>query len=187
METLIQDLRYALRMLSRNPGFTAIAIVSLALGNGLNTSIFTLVNTALLRPLPVERPQQIVSLRTALKGVNDSFNLSYPMYLDVRERGEVYSGVAAARFVTVSLSTGSVNERLWGYLATGNYFQLLGVPAALGRTFTEEEDRAEGADPYRPQLRVLANTLRIGPCCSRQDCALECSSVFNHRRRTRGL
>jgi hypothetical protein len=148
METLIQDLKYGFRTLGRNPGFTAVAILSLALGIGVNTSIFTLVNAALLRPLPVNRPEQIVSLRTALKGRNDSFNLSYPMYQDVRERSSVFSGVAAARFITVSLSTGIANERMWGYLATGNYFELLGVPAALGRTFTEQEDRAEGADPY---------------------------------------
>src|SRR5579884_1764371 len=148
METLIQDLRYGFRMLGRNPGFTAIAVLSLALGIGVNTSIFTLVNAALLRPLPVDHPEQIVSLRTALKGGNDSFNLSYPMYEDVRKMSSAFSGLAAARFITVNLSTGSSNERVWGYLATGNYFEMLGVPAALGRTFTQEEDRAEGADPY---------------------------------------
>jgi predicted permease len=147
MNTLLQDLRYGLRMLARNPGFTAIAILSLALGIGVNTSIFSLVNAALLRPLPVDRPSQIVSLRASLKGGSDTFNLSYPAYEDIRERSSAFSGIAAARFVTVSMSVGGINERMWGYLATGNYFEVLGVPAAFGRTFTAEEDRAEGADP----------------------------------------
>jgi putative ABC transport system permease protein len=148
MERWIQDLRYGVRILARNPGFAAIAILSLALGIGVNTSIFPLVNAALLRPLPVDNPERIVSLRGGLKGGSDSFNLSYPMYQDLQERGSVFTGLAAARFVTVNLSTSTLNERIWGYLASGNYFELLGVKAALGRTFTEAEDRAEGADPF---------------------------------------
>src|SRR5215831_3007575 len=147
MNILLQDLRYGLRMLARNPGFTAIAILSLALGIGVNTSIFSLVNAALLKPLPVERPEQIVSLRASLKGGNDTYNFSFPAYQDIQERSSAFSGMAAARFVTVGLSSGGVNERIWGYLATGNYFEVLGVPAAIGRTFTGAEDRAEGADP----------------------------------------
>src|SRR5579872_7052431 len=147
MNTLLQDLRYGFRMLARNPGFTAIAILSLALGIGVNTAIFSLVNSALLRPLPVEHPEQVVHLRASLKGGRDTFNLSFPVYQDLVERSTAFNGVAAARFVTVSLSSGTVNERMWGYLATGNYFEVLGVPAAAGRTFTAAEDRAEGADP----------------------------------------
>jgi predicted permease len=146
MNNLFLDLRYGLRMLARNPGFTAIAILSLALGIGVNTSIFSLVNAALLRPLPLEHPEQIVHLRGVVKG-RDTINLSFPAYQDLAERSRAFSGVAAARFVTVSLSSGNVNERMWGYLATGNYFEVLGVPAAIGRTFTAAEDRAEGSDP----------------------------------------
>src|SRR5215475_6715992 len=122
MNTVIQDLRYAFRMLARNPAFTAIATLSLALGIGVNTSIFSLVNAALLKPLPVDRPEQIISLRAGLKGGKDTFNLSYPAYEDIVERSSAFSGVAATRFVTVSMSSDSVNERMWGYLATGNYF-----------------------------------------------------------------
>jgi predicted permease len=147
MNILLQDLRYGLRMLGRNPGFTAIAILSLALGIGVNTSIFSLVNAALLKPLPVDRPEQIVSLRASLKGGNDTYNFSFPTYQDIQERNSAFSGLAAARFVTVGLSSGGLNERIWGYLATGNYFEVLGVPAAIGRTFTAAEDRGEGADP----------------------------------------
>jgi predicted permease len=146
MNTLLQDLRYGLRMLARNPGFTAIAILSLALGIGVNASIFSMVNAALLRPLPLEHPEQIVHLRGVVTG-RDTINLSFPAYQDLTERSSAFSGVAAARFVTVSLSSGNVNERMWGYLATGNYFEVLGVPAAIGRTFTAAEDRAEGGDP----------------------------------------
>jgi predicted permease len=147
MNNLLQDLRYGFRMLLRNPAFTAMAVLSLGLGIGVNTSIFSLVNAAILRPLPVDRPDRLVSLRATPKNGGDSFNLSYPSYLDIRDKNDVFAGVAAARFITVNLSRGEVNERLWGYLATGNYFDLLGVHAALGRTFLPEEDRGEGAHP----------------------------------------
>jgi len=147
MNTLIQDLRYSLRALNKTPAFTVVAISSLALGIGVNTSIFSLVNAAILRPLPIQRPGQIVMLRAAPKDGHDSFNLSYPAYLDVRERNTVFSDIAAGRFITVNLSRANVTERMWGYLVTGNYFDVVGVKAILGRTFLPEEDRDEGASP----------------------------------------
>src|SRR5262245_1309540 len=144
MQTLFQDLRYGARMLLKKPGFTLIAIITLALGIGANTAIFSLVNTALLRPLPVERPEQLVSLN------NVSLNLpviSYPNYRDFRDRNNVFSGMLAYRYTTLGLSNNGVNERVWGYLATGNYFEVLGVKPALGRFFTADDDRAPGAQP----------------------------------------
>jgi len=144
---MLQDLRYSFRGLIKSPAFTVIAILSLGLGIGVNTSIFSLVNAAILRPLPVERPDQIVTLRGAPKDGHDSFNLSFPAYLDVRERNSVFSDIAAGRFITFNLSRGNLTERMWGYLVTGNYFDLLGAKAMLGRTFLPEEDRAEGANP----------------------------------------
>ncbi len=144
MQTLWQDLRYGARMLRKKPRFTLIAIITLALGIGANTAIFSLVNTALLRPLPVERPEQLVSINNA------SLNLpviSYPNYRDFRDRNNSFSGMLAYRYTTLGLSNNGVNERVWGYLATGAYFEVLGVKPALGRFFTPDDDKSPGAHP----------------------------------------
>jgi macrolide transport system ATP-binding/permease protein len=148
METLWQDLRVSVRRLQKTPGFTLIAVLSLALGIGANTAIFSLVNTVLLRPLPIEEPKQMVSLNSvSLNGQQNFPTLSYPNYRDLRDRNNVLSGLIAYRFSAVSLSNNGVNERLWGYLATGNYFEVLGVKPALGRLFTSNDDKAPGAHP----------------------------------------
>jgi len=148
MQTLIQDLRYGARMLWKRPGFTLIAVITLALGIGANTAIFSLVNTALLRPLPIDQPKQLVSLNLVFSKGEQIFPvLSFPNYRDFRDRNRVFSGMLAYRFAPLSLSNNGVNERVWGYLATGNYFELLGVKPALGRFFTPDDDRKLGAHP----------------------------------------
>ncbi len=146
MQTLLQDIRYGLRMLLKKPGFTLIAVITLALGIGANTAIFSLVNTVLFRPLPVVQPERIVEITPLGKGA-DIGNFSYPFYVDFRDRNDVLDGMAAYRFSPMSLSRNGNNERIWGYLVTGNYFDLLGVSAFKGRTFTQEEDRVPGANP----------------------------------------
>ncbi|MET0645647.1 MAG: ABC transporter permease [Pyrinomonadaceae bacterium] len=145
--TLLQDLRFSARRLLKSPGFTVVAVVSLALGIGANTAIFSLVNTVLLRPLPVNEPGRLVSV--SVLGKDDSMlAFSYPAYRDFRERsGDVLAGLFAERLAPMSLSRGGDNERVWGYLVTGNYFEVLGVSAARGRTFTPEEDRAPLSSP----------------------------------------
>ena len=146
METLIQDLRYGMRMLLKRPGFTVIAILSLALGIGANTAIFSLVNTALLMPPPVARPGELVALNNS--AANRMFpTFSYPNYRDFRDRNEVFSGLIAYRFAPLSVSHDGVNERLWGYVVTGNYFEVLGVGAAVGRVISAEDDQTPGAHP----------------------------------------
>ncbi|HET8675194.1 MAG TPA: ABC transporter permease, partial [Blastocatellia bacterium] len=146
MESLLQDLRYGLRMLLKRPGFTVIAILSLALGIGANTAIFSLVNTALLMPPPVARPGEIVALNNS--AANRMFpTFSYPNYRDFRDRNEVFSGLIAYRFAPLSVSHDGTNERLWGYVVTGNYFEVLGVGAAVGRVISAEDDQTPGAHP----------------------------------------
>jgi macrolide transport system ATP-binding/permease protein len=141
-----QDLRYAIRMLGKNPGFAVIAVLTLGVGLGANTAIFSLVNTALLRPLPVDRPDRLVTLNNGSgRGMFPAF--SYPNYKDFRDRNDVFSGLMGYRFAQLSLSHDSVNERLWGFLVTGNYFETLGVKAQLGRVISAEDDRAPGAHP----------------------------------------
>ena len=146
MDSLIKDIRYAVRGLIKRPGFVAIAVITLALGIGANTAIFSLVNTVLLRSLPVDRPGEIVSV--AVRGKDDSMSaFSYPNYKDFRDRNEALSGLLVYRFAPLSLSRGGVNERIWGYEVSGNYFDVLNVKAIHGRTFLPEEDKTKLSHP----------------------------------------
>jgi predicted permease len=146
MDSMIKDIRYAVRGLLKRPGFVVIAVITLALGIGANTAIFSLVNTVLLRSLPVDRPNEIVSV--AVRGKDDSFSaFSYPNYKDFRDRNEVLSGLLVYRFVPLSMSRGGVNERIWGYEVSGNYFDVLKVKAIQGRTFMPDEDRTKLSSP----------------------------------------
>jgi predicted permease len=148
LEIFWMDLRFALRRLVKSKGFTLIALLSLALGIGANTAIFSLVNTVLLRPLPVENPERLVALNFASeKSDNIDPIFSYLNYRDLRDRNNVLDGLMAYRMAPISLSHDGFNERAWGYVATGNYFEVLGVKPALGRMLTPEDDKAEGAHP----------------------------------------
>jgi predicted permease len=142
-----KDIRYAVRNLLKRPGFVAIAVVTLALGIGANTAIFSLVNAVLLRSLPgVEQPGEIVSV--AMRGKDDSMSAwSFPNYRDFRDRNDVLSGLLVYRFVPISLSRGGANERIWGFEVSGNYFDVLGVKAIKGRTFLPEEDKTPLSHP----------------------------------------
>jgi predicted permease len=145
LEILWQDLRYGLRMLLKNPGFTTIAVLTLALGIGANTAIFTLLDKVLIRPLPVERPNQLVTFVEDAAGTPGAF--SYPLYTELRDRNDVLSGVVAYHQKPFSLSDDSVTERVIGQIVSGNYFATLGVRPALGRFFLPEEDRTPGTHP----------------------------------------
>ena len=147
LEELWQDLRYGARMLRKNPGFTLIAVLTLALGIGANSAIFSLVNTILLRPLPVREPQRLVSVFPTILRTGEARALSYPNYVDVRDRNDVFSDLAAFHIAGMSLSRNGNNEIIYGYLASGNYFEMLGIKAVMGRTFTPEDDRTPGAHP----------------------------------------
>ena len=147
MEKLLQDIRFALRQLIKKPGFAALAITSMALGIGANTSIFSLVDTVLLRPLAVREPSQLVVLYGTLhKGADVSLQ-SYPDYKDYRDRNTVFSGLFVYRVVVSSLTHNDSSERVWGYSVSGNYFDVLGVKPALGRAFLPEEDQTPDSHP----------------------------------------
>ena len=145
-DEMFQDLRFGLRMLIKKPGFTVVAVLSLALGTGANTAIFSLVNTVMLRPLPIEKPQQLVALNNTAEG-HAFATFSYPNYKDFRDRNEVFSGLIAYRFQPLSLSHEGINERVWGFEVSGNYFEVLGVGAALGRVISSEDDLTPGGHP----------------------------------------
>ena len=142
--------KYALRSIRKSPLVMAIAIISLALGVGANTAIFSLLDQLLLRLLPVDNPQQLVQLATRGPLFGSSWGedrLSYPMYRDIRDRNGVFSGVLAYYATPVSLGYGGRTERIRSEMVTGDYFQVLGVHAALGRTFTPEDNVRVGAEP----------------------------------------
>jgi macrolide transport system ATP-binding/permease protein len=143
---MFQDLKFGARMLMKKKSFMVIAILSLALGTGANTAIFSLINTTLLRPLPIENPSELVALNNIEE--NHSFpSFSYPNYKDFRDRNDVFSGLIGYRFTPLSMSHDGINERIWGYEVTGNYFDVLGVGAALGRTLTPDDDQTPGGHP----------------------------------------
>ncbi len=150
MSGLLQDLRHALRGLLKSRGFAVIAILSLAIGIGANTAIFTLLDQVLLRRLPVREPQDLVALRMEGEhyGSNWGFNaLSYPLYQDLSQNNQVFTGMFCRFDTTVNLTYGADTERVSVELVSGTYFPVLGVGAARGRTFTPEEDRVIGGHP----------------------------------------
>jgi len=147
MGVLWQDIRYGLRMLARSSGFTIVVVLILAVGIGANTAIFSFVDDLLLRPLPVERPHELVTVVTPMDhgGVNTGFN--YPLYVDYRDQSRVFAGLIAYSNLTVSLRLGDAAEQVNAMIVSGNYFSVLGVNAALGRTFLPEEDRTPATHP----------------------------------------
>jgi macrolide transport system ATP-binding/permease protein len=148
METLLKDIRHGVRGLLKRPGFTAIAVLTLALGIGANTTIFSLLDSAMLRSLPVTNPDQLVRLNTLRPAGRLNLNFSYPLFRDVREMNQVCSSVIAYYTTPLSLSAaGSQAERVYGTLASGDYFSTLGITAAQGRTFGTAEDQTPGASP----------------------------------------
>src|SRR5947208_2782526 len=147
METLLHDIRFGFRQLMKQPGFAALAIISMALCIGANTSIFSLVDTALLRPLAVKEPSQLVELYGRLHNGADWSLQSYPNYKEYRDRSTVFSGLFVYRVVVSSLTVNKSSQRVWGYLVSGNYFDVLGVKPALGRGFLPEEDQTPDSHP----------------------------------------
>jgi predicted permease len=147
------DLRFGLRTLRRSPVFTVVAVLSLALGIGANTSIFSLLSQVMFRFLPVADPERLVVFHTdgQREGRSSSDNseavFSYPMYKDLRDRNQVFSGVIARSSAPVALSYRGQTERAGAEMVSGNFFEVLGVRPAIGRLFTAEDDGAPGAHP----------------------------------------
>ena len=151
----LQDLRYAARMLAKNPGFTAVAVIALALGIGANTAIFSVVNTVLLRPLPYKNPEQLVMVW------EDATKHGYPRdtptaanYIDWRDQNSVFSGMAAIDEIYLNLTNAGDPERLKGRRVSANLFPLLGVEPQFGRVFSAAEDQ-----PGAQHVAVLSHRL----------------------------
>ena len=154
MNSILLDLRYAFRALAKSPGFTATAVLTLALGIGANAAIFALVNRVLLTLLPVRDPQELVLLRSngpiqghAWSDSDMGTSFPYPMYRDLAEGNSAFAGLLAEFPLDLSVATGDQTERAAGDLVSGNAFDVLGVVPALGRVFTAADDRTPGGHP----------------------------------------
>ena len=151
LDTVFRDLKYTYRTLARAPGFTAVAVLTLALGIGANTAIFSLLDQVLLRLLPVKDPQQLVLL--TMKGRHYGSNwggnaISHPMFRDFRDHNEVFSDMFCRFPTSASLSFGQQSERVFVELVSGTYFSTLGVVPAMGRILTPEDDVVPSGHPF---------------------------------------
>ncbi|HEV3469193.1 MAG TPA: ABC transporter permease [Pyrinomonadaceae bacterium] len=142
MRTLLLDARHALRTLVKSPGFTAVAVLALALGIGANTAIFSVINSVLLRPLPYREPDRLVFVMENFQQQDSA--VSFPNFADWREQNRVFEELAASRLTSFNLTGAGEAERLQGRMVTANFFEALGVEPAAGRDFTPEEDRPGG-------------------------------------------
>src|SRR6185312_13898189 len=143
--TFLQDMRYGLRVLLKSPGFFTIAILTLALGIGANSTIFSWINSTVLNPIPgVQHASRYVAV--SING-RDQNPLSYPDYRDLRDRNQSLSSFVAASNTSMSLTSNGRPERVWGILASANYFDSLGVHPILGRGFLPAEDTQPGGAP----------------------------------------
>src|SRR5580692_4049797 len=138
LETFLQDIRYALRGLRKNPGFAIVCILTLALGIGANTAMFTVINAVLIRPVPgVVKPSELVILERLQKN-NPDFAFGYPDYLDYRDQSQSFTGLAARCRAALALTHGTT-ERITGELVSGNYFSVVGVDPELERLVGAED------------------------------------------------
>src|SRR6202047_2471781 len=145
MLTLWQDLRYGVRMLKKNPGFTAVAVLTLAVAIGANAVVFSVINGLILRPLNVP---QAHSLYIIERPSDKDSSQSYPNYLDLRDRNRSFDGLAAYNIDQVGLDTGKNPSRAWAYRVTGNYFDVLGIQPYLGRFFHASDEHGPNSAPY---------------------------------------
>jgi predicted permease len=148
MDTLWKDLRFAFRVLRKSPGFTLVVILSLALGIGATTAIYSLVNAFFLRPMPVDHPDRLVAVSVSIpNGGNSIEGFSYPQWKDFRAADTGLSDLLGSTGLPLSMTDGQMPELIWGEIVTGNYFSGLGVHPAIGRGFLPDEDEKPDLKP----------------------------------------
>src|SRR5437899_7847185 len=153
LETLWQDIRYGARMLRKNPGFTTVAVLTLAFGIGANTAIFSVVNAVLLRPLPYREPGQLVQLGMDQSGEASTF-IDSATFVEVNAQSQSLARIAAYSGGDMTLTGAGLAERIVSGAVTADFFPLLGVQPAVGRNFTQEEDTPNG-----PRAAILGHSL----------------------------
>src|SRR5918995_4517617 len=147
MDSFWQDVRHGLRGLAKSPGFTVTIALTLGLGIGANAAVFSIVNTLLLRPLPVADPGNLYVLAVSHQDNEQPHSVSWPDYLDYRDRSSVFSDLAAYSIEFAGLSADNRADRLAVSYVTGNFFSMLGVTPAVGRLILPSEGQTFGADP----------------------------------------
>ena len=147
MNNILKDLRYAIRMLIKTPGVTLVAVITLALGIGANTAIFSSVSAFTSRPLPVPKPDQLIRPVEIAEDRGTADNFSYPDFVDYRNQSTVFSGLCAEDMVQVAIDTQEQNDVIWGQIVSGNFFDMLQIKPFMGRAFAPDEDGAPGAHP----------------------------------------
>ncbi len=147
MDELVRDIRHSFRRLLGAPGFSVIAVLTLSLGIGANASIFAIVNKALLKPLPISEPSRVLALSNASRDGRMFPTFSYLNFKDLRDRDSAVADLFAYSPMPVSLSHDGINERVWSYLISGNYFDVLGLKPAAGRLISTADDLQPGAHP----------------------------------------
>ena len=196
METLFQDVRYGLRMLAKNPGFTSAAVLTLALGIGANTAIFSLIDALMLRWLPVRNPQELVQLKLGARDPGES--VSYPIVLALADQKEIFASVAGFTGFPFSVGASGSEVRVPGGVVTGGYYETLGLTPVTGRLLTPDDDRSGAplvaairervpALTCRDQLWVLGAGIRAQSRNRGPDTSDERSSGHDHWRESSGL
>lgn len=143
-ETLLQDLRFGLRMMRKSPGFTAVAVLTLAFGIAANAVVFSVLNTLVLRPIDLPHSQNLYMIEYG----THHYEQSYPDYVDLRDRSRAFEGVVAFTISTAGLDSGQGASRAWLYESSGNYFDVLGIQPVLGRFFHGSDERGPDSAPY---------------------------------------
>src|SRR5215211_5233390 len=147
MENLIKDIRYGVRMLTKNPGVSLVAVATLALGIGANTAIFSGVSAFLMRPLPVPNAHELVRPMEMSEDRGVSDEMSYPDFLDYRNQSTSFAGLTAEDMIQAAINAENQNDVIWGQVVSANYFDVLQVKPFMGRPFLPDEDKTVGANP----------------------------------------
>ncbi|MFZ0062228.1 MAG: ABC transporter permease, partial [Pyrinomonadaceae bacterium] len=154
MSTLLKDLRYGLRMLVKTPAFTVVAVLSLALGIGVNTTVFSLMDAVMLRSLPVQHPEQIVQVAKVIPGLSPHYDFSYPLYAGLRDNNQSLSGLIAYSTANFGVTAGDRTELIRGEMVSANYFSVLGVQPAIGSAFAPSDE-----SPGAPRAALISEAL----------------------------
>jgi hypothetical protein len=175
MEILLQDFRYALRQLRNKPGFTFVTVVTLALGIGANTAIFSVIRAVLLRPLAIQEPSRVISVQEQWRDIFPG--LSVGNFADVQQQNTSFVNLCASNNASFNLATRETPERVEGEIATANYFATFGIQPLAGRVFTRDEDKPGHSQVVVISERLWRARLHADPVIIRKPYALTDSST----------